>query len=154
MAPYSADRVDALVPPEPDALRARVEGSLSALLSVLELAALPIGVLSICAVTSLSVSQRRPEIGLRRALGFGRLQIGGLIMIECVTLGLLGGLLGMSAGVLVTGVVAAVRQWAPVISPSLVIVAPLAGAGVGAVAGVLPAILAMRVTPLSALRSG
>jgi putative ABC transport system permease protein len=68
--------VTAEVPPNPATLRSQVQASLSTLLSVLSLAGLGIGFLVIAAVTIMSVAQRRSEIGLRRAVGYGRREIG------------------------------------------------------------------------------
>ncbi|MGH2893383.1 MAG: ABC transporter permease, partial [Solirubrobacteraceae bacterium] len=70
--PYQPGQVTAEVPPNPATLRSQVQASLSTLLSVLSLAGLGIGFLSIAAVTIMSVAQRRSEIGLRRAVGYSR----------------------------------------------------------------------------------
>jgi putative ABC transport system permease protein len=61
--PYLPQRITAEVPPAPSTLRAQVEASLGALLTVLGLAGLAIGTLSIAAVTVLSVNQRQSELG-------------------------------------------------------------------------------------------
>jgi putative ABC transport system permease protein len=40
----------------------------------------------------MSVAQRRSEIGLRRAVGYGRLEIARLIVLEAAGVGMLGGI--------------------------------------------------------------
>lgn len=151
--PYQPSQVTAEVPPNPTTLRSQVQASLSTLLSVLSIAGLGIGFLSIAAVTIMSVAQRRSEIGLRRAVGYRRLEIARLIVLEAAGVGLLGGILGTSIGVLATGAIASGNRWTPVMNTSLVLVAPLLGVAVGVLAGGYPAIRAARITPMAALRS-
>jgi len=151
--PYNPRRVVAEVPPDPTSLRAQVQASLSTLLTVLSLTGLGIGLLSICAVTIMSVAQRRAEIGLRRALGYGRLDIARLIVLEAAGVGALGGLLGTALGVLATSAIASTNHWTPVMNMNLVLAAPFVGIGVGVVAGSYPAARAAFITPMAALRS-
>lgn len=151
--PYEPGAVTAEVPPNPTKLRSQVQASLSTLLSVLSLAGLGIGFLAIAAVTIMSVAQRRPEIGLRRAVGYGRLEIARLIVLEAAGVGMLGGILGTSIGVLATAAIASGNRWTPVMNPALVIAAPFLGVAIGVLAGCYPALRAARITPMAALRS-
>lgn len=151
--PYQPGLVTAEVPPNPASLRSQVQASLSTLLSVLSLAGLGIGFLTIAAVTIMSVAQRRSEIGLRRAVGYSRLEIARLIVFEAAGVGLLGGLLGTSIGVLATAAIASGNHWTPVMNTPLVLSAPFLGVAVGVLAGSYPAIRAARITPMAALRS-
>jgi putative ABC transport system permease protein len=151
--PWSPGAVSAEVPPDPTTLRSQVEGSLNALLSVLSFAGLGVGFLSIMAVTVMSVAQRRTEIGLRRAVGYSRKQIAMLIMLEASAVGVLGGVIGASGGVLATSAISSLNHWTPVMNPLVVLVAPLIGIGIGALAGVDPAGRAARITPMAALRT-
>jgi len=151
--PDEPGQVTAEVPPNPTTLRSQVQASLSSLLHVLSLAGLGIGFLAIAAVTIMSVAQRRSEIGLRRAVGYHRLQIARLIVLEAAAVGLLGGILGTSIGVLATAEIASGDHWTPVMNPSLVLAAPFLGIAVGILAGSYPALRASRITPIAALRS-
>lgn len=151
--PDQPRQVTAAVPPNPANLRSQVQASLATLLSVLSVAGLGIGFLSIGAVTIMSVAQRRSEIGLRRAVGYGRLEVARLIVLEAAGVGMLGGILGTSIGVLATSAIASGNHWTPVMNTTLVIAAPLLGIAVGVLAGAYPAIRAARITPMAALRS-
>jgi putative ABC transport system permease protein len=151
--PDQPRQVVAEVPPNPATLRSQVQASLSTLLTVLSLAGLGIGFLSIAAVTIMSVAQRRSEIGLRRAVGYGRVEIARLIVLETAGVGMLGGVLGTSIGVLATAAIASGNHWTPVMNSTLVIAAPFLGVAVGVLAGSYPAIRAARITPMAALRS-
>ena len=151
--PYQPGLVTAEVPPNPSTLRSQVQASLSTLLRVLSFAGLGIGFLVIAAVTIMSVAQRRSEIGLRRAVGYGRLEIARLIVLEAAGVGMLGGILGASIGVLATAAIASNDHWTPVMNTTLVLAAPFLGIAVGVLAGSYPAIRAARITPMAALRS-
>ena len=151
--PYQPGLVTAEVPPNPTTHRAQVQASLSTLLSVLSLAGRGIGFLTIAAITIMSVAQRRSEIGLRRAVGYRRLEIARLIVLEAAGVGLLGGILGTSIGVLATAAIASGNHWTPVMNTKLVLAAPFVGIAVGVLAGCYPAIRAARITPMAALRA-
>ena len=101
----------------------------------------------------MSVAQRRSEIGLRRAVGYGRLEVARLIVLEAAGVGMLGGILGASIGVLATSAIASGNHWTPVMNTTLVLAAPSLGVAVGVLAGCYPAIRAARITPMAALRS-
>lgn len=146
-------QVTAEVPPNPTTQRAQVQASLSTLLNVLSFAGLGIGFLTIAAITIMSVAQRRSEIGLRRAVGYRRLEIARLIVLEAAGVGMLGGILGTSIGVLATAAIASNNHWTPVMNTTLVLVAPFLGVAVGVLAGSYPAIRAARITPMAALRA-
>lgn len=150
--PYNPAAVTAEIPPNPSTLRSRVQGSLTTLLRALSFAGLGIGFLTIAAITIMSVTQRRAEIGLRRAVGYRRADIAALVVLEAAGVGLLGGVIGTSVGVLATSVIASGNHWTPVLGPALVAVAPLIGVAVGVTAGLYPALTAARITPMAALR--
>ena len=150
--PDQPSAVVAEVPPNPSTLRSQVQASLSTLLTVLAYTGLGIGLLSIGAITIMSVAQRRSEIGLRRAIGYRRAEIARLVILEAGGMGLLGGAIGTSAGVLVTVAIAHSEGWTPVMSPIAIAIAPMLGVAVGLVAGSYPAFRATTIAPMAALR--
>jgi putative ABC transport system permease protein len=108
-----------------------------------------------------SVSQRRREIGVLRALGFGRSQILFSFVVESAALGFGGALIGAAISLLTplldfrcmnfaTGQEMAFR-FAP--SFTSLGLAVLAGTAVGAIGGLVPAIRAARVSPVQAMRA-
>ena len=128
---------------------ADVQADVNVVFLVLGAIALLAGGLGIANVTLLSVMERVGEIGLRRALGATRRQIAAQFMVESVVIGLLGGLIGSSLGVLAVVVLSLSQQWTPVLDPLMAIGAALLGAVVGLAAGGLPARRAARIEPIT-----
>lgn len=136
------------------AVRQDVEENVNALFIVLGGVSLLVGGLGIANVTLVSVLERTPEIGLRRALGAARRHIASQFLLESTVTGLLGGIIGASVGVLVIVVVSAVRDWTPVLESWLPFAAVGLGALIGLIAGTYPAVRAAKTEPITALRSG
>ncbi|MDH4118249.1 MAG: ABC transporter permease, partial [Acidimicrobiia bacterium] len=110
-------------PPEPASLRRQVEGDVNSLFLVLGGVSLLVGAIGIANVTLVSVLERVGEIGLRRAVGAGRRHIAYQFLMESTAMGLIGGILGASLGVLVVVAVSASRTWTPVLDPLVPLVA-------------------------------
>jgi putative ABC transport system permease protein len=133
--------------------RAAAQSTLTALFLGLGAVALLVGGVGIANVMVISVLERRPEIGLRRALGATRAHIGMQFLGESVLLSLLGGAAGIGLGAAVTAAYAQTQGWIVVVP--LIAVGGSVGIAValGAVAGLYPAVRAARLAPASALRS-
>lgn len=141
-------------PPEPQRVRDAVQNDLNLLFLILGGVSLLVGAIGIANVTLVSVIERTGEIGLRRALGATRRHIATQFLLESATLGLVGGILGASSGVLVVVAVAAYQSWIPVFNLWVALATPLVGALTGLLSGAYPAIRAARLQPVEALRSG
>ncbi|SDK31654.1 ABC transporter permease [Streptomyces indicus] len=136
-----------------DALAAReaAESALTGLLLGLGGVALLVGGVGVGNTMVISVLERRPEIGLRRALGATSGQIRGQFVAESLLLSALGGLGGTFLGTAITGGYASVRGW-PTAVPLWAAAAGIAVTLViGAVAGLYPAVRAGRLAPTQAL---
>ncbi|MFG2870772.1 ABC transporter permease [Streptomyces sp. NPDC048338] len=136
-----------------DALAAReaTESALTGLLLGLGGVALLVGGVGVGNTMVISVLERRPEIGLRRALGATRGQIRTQFVTESLLLTLIGGLGGTVLGTLITAGYAVSRDW-PTVVP---VWASAAGVGstlvIGVIAGLYPAVRASRLSPTEAL---
>ena len=115
--------------------------------------ALLVGAVGVANILIISVLERRQEIGLRRALGATRGQIRIQFLSEAILLSLIGGIAGVVMGVISTAVYAHTKGWAIVIPPGAWVGGLAAALAIGAIAGLLPAIRAARLSPTEALWS-
>ncbi|MFC4222777.1 ABC transporter permease [Lysinibacter cavernae] len=135
-------------------LQESVQADIDVIFLVLGGIALLAGGLGIANVTLLSVMERVGEIGLRRALGATRKQIAAQFVLESVTTGLLGGLIGAALGTFTVVVISVMQEWAPVLDIWVPIGGAALGGIVGLIAGTYPALKASRIEPITALRGG
>jgi putative ABC transport system permease protein len=154
LSPNDPKGFDVAMPLPPSQVRQEVTADVNSVFLILGLVALAISAVTIAVVTSMSVMERRGEIGLRRALGGTRLNIAVQFVAESAVVGCLGGLTGAAAGILATVGLAAAREWTPVLDLRLVGAAALVGLLVGVAAGVFPAVRAARLEPAAALQEG
>ena len=122
--------------------------------------ALVVGTFIISNTFSILVAQRTRELALLRAVGAGRSQVLGSVLLEAVMVGVIAAVLGLLAGIGLALAVNALLSGAGVdlpssglsIRPITVLWALGVGLGVAVVAAVVPALRATRVPPLAALR--
>lgn len=153
LSPNAPENVSVATPRTPSASRDAVESDVNSLFLLLGVVSLAVGAIGIANVTLVTVMERTGEIGLRRAIGAQRRHIAVQFLGESAAMGLVGGIVGSSIGVVAVVGVSAARDWTPVLEPWLPLAAPLAGAAVGLVAGLYPALRAARMEPVEALRS-
>ncbi len=154
LEPNSPESIDVQVPPASSTVRENVQADINAIFLALGAVALLVGGLGIANVTLLSVRERTGEIGLRRALGATKGNIGNQFLMESGVIGLLGGLVGAAVGVGVVVGVSLAKDWTPILDTPVVIGASLLGAVIGLGAGAYPALKAAGVEPITALRGG
>ena len=151
--PESPNEVNVSQPSDVLTARAQTAGALNGLFLGLGAVSLLVGAVGVANIMIISVLERRSEIGLRRALGATKGHIRTQFLSEAVLLALLGGAIGILAGALATAVYASTRGWAFVLPASAWVGGFAASLVIGAVAGLLPAIRAARLSPTDALRT-
>jgi len=151
--PESPNEVDVSQPSAALTARAEAQSALNSLFLGLGAVSLLVGAVGVGNIMLIGVLERRSEIGLRRSLGATKGQIRTQFLSEAILLALLGGIAGVAAGALATAIYAQTKHWTVVI-PATAWAGGLAAALlIGAIAGMLPAIRAARMSPTEALRT-
>lgn len=151
--PEAPNEVNVSQPSAALTARAEAKSALSGLFLGLGAVALLVGAIGVANIMVISVLERRSEIGLRRALGARRGQIRVQFLSEAILLALLGGAAGIGAGIAATAIYASTKGWAIVIPASAWAGGLGAAILIGAIAGLLPALRAARMSPTEALRT-
>lgn len=123
------------------------------LLSVIGGISLVVGGIGVMNVMLVSVSERRKEIGIRKAVGGKNKDIQTLFLIESVMLSLFGGLLGVCTGLTITWCIAYFAAWSFSIDWFAVFVGFFVSVTVGIFFGFYPARRAAALEPVVSLRS-
>jgi putative ABC transport system permease protein len=152
LRPGNPKLLTASAPVNPTQLKHSVTASLNSVFLALAGIALIVGAVGIGNTTLVAVLERAGEIGLRRALGARPRHITMQFLAESTALGLFGGLVGASAGVIAIIIVTVYQRWTALLDPRIVAAAPVAGAVIGLLAGLYPALRASSIEPADALR--
>jgi putative ABC transport system permease protein len=151
--PADPSAVDVSQPSNTLTAQADAAGAFDTLFLGLGAVALLVGAVGVANIMIISVLERRQEIGLRRALGAPKGQIRIQFLSEAILLSLAGGLAGDVLGGAATAIYAHAKGWPIVIPPEAWAGGILAALLIGAIAGLLPAIRAARLSPTEALWS-
>ena len=121
------------------------------------LLALIVGGLSVINTMLMAVTERVREIGLKKAVGAHTRHILREYLLEATLIGAIGGTVGLLLGWGITSLVNAATAASNLslflVSWRLVIIAIVFSVGLGAIAGIIPALRASRMDPVRALRA-
>ena len=129
---------------------ARRSGGIIAAISLI------VGGIGIMNIMLASITERVREIGIRKSVGATTFDVFVQILVESVSISLVGGVVGLAAAL---GLVEALRALTPTSSDPVLTAAPMilafsCSVAVGVVAGLFPAIKASRLHPIEALKFG
>jgi putative ABC transport system permease protein len=131
-------------------------GDLDIFLTIMTAIGVTIAVLSIVNTMLMSVAERVIEFGILKANGWSKLDVLKLITFESATLGLGGGILGAFLGWVATQMINS--HWPTRVnlfaSPGLLLFSVFFSTALGILGGLYPAIWAMRMMPMDAIRRG
>jgi len=111
-----------------------------------------VGGIGIMNIMLVSVTERRREIGVRRAVGATRRDVRWQFLSEAVVLSLMGGGIGVVGGIAGSAIVSGMLRWPTQVSALAVIVAVMFSAAVGIFFGYYPAQKAAQLDPIETLR--
>jgi putative ABC transport system permease protein len=151
--PENPSGVNVSQPSDALVAQADAKGAFDGLFLGLGAVALLVGAVGVANIMIISVLERRSEIGLRRALGATRGHIRTQFLSEAIFLGLLGGVVGVAVGAIATAVYAHTKHWATIIPTEAWAGGIAASLVIGALAGLIPALRAARLSPTEALWS-
>jgi putative ABC transport system permease protein len=129
----------------------QVTGSLNLLLSGIAGISLLVGGLGIMNIMIVTVTERKKEIGIRKALGASPAAIRTQFLVESATITLAGGIVGISLGLLLSAVRVSSFGWLLAIQWQNCLIAFTFSAVVGIFFGIHPALRAARLDPVEAL---
>jgi len=129
---------------------------LNSILIGIGLISLAVGGLSVINTMAMSVAERTREIGIKRAIGGGRFRIVRELVTESALIGFLGGTIGLVLGAVLVIVANEAGRSSGTVLFQLTTGTAITAVGfstvLGALAGLIPAMHAARLDPVSALR--
>jgi ABC-type antimicrobial peptide transport system permease subunit len=134
---------------EDSLLQERLVSSLAGLFGILAVLLASVGLYGVMAYT---VSRRTNEIGIRMALGSGRIQVAGLVLREALLMVLAGLVLGMPAAMATAHLIRSQLYGLGPYDPMTMLSAVTMMTGVAVLACYPPVTRAMRIDPMAALR--
>ncbi|MDP3562457.1 MAG: ABC transporter permease [Legionellaceae bacterium] len=121
------------------------------LLTVIGSISLLVGGIGIMNVMLISVSERKKEIGIRKAIGAKNSDIRLLFLIESILLALIGGIIGSLIGLLFTWIIAYFNQWSFAINTVSLAMGCIVSVTTGIFFGFYPAHRAAQLQPVDCL---
>ena len=131
---------------------ARAGTTMTALLASIAAISLLVGGIGIMNIMLVSVTERTQEIGLRLAVGARRRDVLVQFLVEAMVLSLLGGMIGVLAGIGAAQALTTLLDWPTRVGLSTILLAFGIAAAVGVAFGFYPARRASRLDPIDALR--
>jgi putative ABC transport system permease protein len=133
-------------------LQDRVYTLLTNLLVFVAAISLVVGGIGVMNIMLVSVTERTREIGIRMAIGAREGDVRTQFLAEAIVLSVLGGLAGVAAGAVATGVLGRVLEWPMALAARPIVISIGVSAVIGIAFGFFPARRAARLDPIDALR--
>lgn len=129
-----------------------VTATFTYLVAGLAAVSLLVGGIGIMNIMLVAVAERTHEIGIRKAVGATDEALLSQFLLEAAVLSVIGGLLGVVAGIGAAGAITRLAGWHTLVSPAAIALALGVSLAVGLFFGVYPASRAARLAPIEALR--
>ncbi|MGM0217586.1 ABC transporter permease [Enterococcus sp. AZ126] len=126
-------------------------GGVTMFLMAVTAISLLVGGIGVMNIMYVSVTERKREIGIRRAIGAKPRMILMQFLLEAAFITLLGGLIGVGLGYLLSILVGGLVNIVPVMTPSIFTISTVVSILTGVIFGIIPAISASRMDPIKAI---
>jgi len=130
-----------------------VTGTVSLLLSGIAAISLLVGGIGIMNIMIVTVTERKKEIGIRKAIGAAPSAIRLQFLVESASITLFGGIIGIALGILISAAAVFVLNWSFSVQIEACVLAFVFSAFVGVFFGFNPASRAAKLDPIEALAS-
>lgn len=129
----------------------KIISGISIFITVVSGISLFVGGIGVMNIMYVSVTERRREIGIRRAIGAKPGTILLQFLIESIFITGIGGILGISIGYLISLILGIFLPFKPVITISILIASSITSITVGIIFGIIPAYKASILDPIKAI---
>ena len=137
----------------------QITGTITLFLGAIAAVSLLVGAVGIANTMFTSVLEKTKEIGIMKAIGAKNRDIMTIFILNAAMVGMVGGLLGIALGVLLSSVSSGLIAFGPgsqgasaLVTPRLLIFALGISVSIGIIAGAIPAYRASKLKPVDALR--
>jgi putative ABC transport system permease protein len=147
-----ADDFTVVVPAELLAEQKRTRRIFDIVMVAIASISLLVGGIGIMNIMLASILERTREIGVRRAVGARQTDIVRQFLIEATMISVVGGLIGILAGLGMSHLIAWLAGWTTIVTGTSIILAFAVSVSVGLIFGIYPARQAARLDPVEAMR--
>jgi putative ABC transport system permease protein len=148
----SADDFTVIVPADLLEQRRRTQAIFEIVMICIAGISLLVGGIGIMNIMLATVLERTREIGIRRAIGARQADIVRQFLTEAVMISIVGGLIGIAFGFILSQAIAASAGWATVVEATSIAVAFGVSVFIGLLFGIYPAVQAAKLDPIEAIR--
>lgn len=149
---YGTDDYEIVVPEEIIAQKQKTQKIFNIVMGAIAGISLLVGGIGIMNIMLANILERTREIGIRRAVGATRLDVLSQFLYEAMIISIIGGMIGIFLGFILTSVITTYAEWRTIITPVSVILAFVVAVATGIGFGSYPAKKAADKDPIESLR--
>ncbi len=149
---YGSEDYEIVIPEALLAQRQKTQKIFNIVMGAIAGISLLVGGIGIMNIMLANILERTKEIGIRRAIGATRNDVLSQFLYEAMVISILGGLLGVFVGFILTSLITTYAEWRTIITPFSIILAFVVSVMIGIGFGSYPAKKAADKDPIESLR--
>ncbi|MBI9071263.1 MAG: ABC transporter permease [Melioribacteraceae bacterium] len=149
---YNIADYDVIIPEQIMEQKQKTQRIFNVVMGAIAGISLLVGGIGIMNIMLANILERTKEIGIRRAIGATRVDVLNQFIYEALIISILGGIIGILLGFILTYLISSYADWRTIITPYSVILAFFVSVGVGLGFGSFPAKKAAEKDPIESLR--